>query len=61
MNFDQAFDTLLEREGGYSDHAADHRSGFVVLAYHKGLLLRPAVCKVLDPLNVDFERQVIRV
>ena len=23
MNFDQAFDTLLEHEGGYSDHAAD--------------------------------------
>lgn len=23
MNFDQAFDTLLKHEGGYSDHAAD--------------------------------------
>ena len=23
MNFDQAFDALLEHEGGYSDHAAD--------------------------------------
>ena len=23
MNFDQAFDKLLEHEGGYSDHAAD--------------------------------------
>lgn len=57
--------TLADPDGpqfGYSeDSPANHRSGFVVLTYHKGLLLRPAVCKVLDPLNVDFERQVIRV
>jgi hypothetical protein len=57
--------TLADPEGpqfGYSeDSPANHRSGFLVLTYHKGLLLRPAVCKVLDESHVDFERKVIRV
>lgn len=57
--------TLADPDGpqfSYSeDSPTNHRSGFVVLTYHKGMLLRPAVCKVLDPLNVDFERQVISV
>jgi hypothetical protein len=57
--------TLADPEGpqfGYLEDApANHRSGFLVLTYHKGLLLRPAVCKVLDESHVDFERQVIKV
>jgi hypothetical protein len=57
--------TLADPEGPQFSYAEDsplnHRSGFAVLTYHKGQLLRPAICKVLDPLTVDFERQVIRV
>ena len=57
--------TLADPEGpqfGYSeDSPANHRSGFLVLTYHKGLLLRPAICKVLSETEVDFERQVIKV
>ena len=57
--------TLADPDGpqfSYSeDSPANHRSGFVVLTYHKGMLLRPAVCKVMTEDTVDFERQVIRV
>jgi hypothetical protein len=57
--------TLADPEGpqfGYSeDSPANHRSGFAVLTYHKGLLLRPSICKVMDENTVDFERQVIKV
>ena len=57
--------TLADPEGpqfSYSeDSPANHRSGFLVLTYHKGLLLRPAICKVLSEDSVDFERQVIKV
>ena len=57
--------TLADPDGPQFSYAEDspanHRSGFVVLTYHKGLLLRPAVCKVLDENTVDFERQVITV
>lgn len=57
--------TLADPEGPQFSYAEDspanHRSGFLVLTYHKGLLLRPAICKVLDENHVDFERQVIKV
>jgi len=57
--------TLADPDGPQFSYAEDspanHRSGFVVLTYHKGLLLRPAICKVLDETHVDFERQVIKV
>ena len=57
--------TLADPEGpqfGYAeDSPSDHRSGFAVLTYHKGVLLYPALCRVLDEHHVDFERQVIKV
>lgn len=57
--------TLADPDGpqfGYSeDSPANHRSGFLVLTYHNGLLLRPSVCKVINEEHVDFERRVIKV
>lgn len=57
--------TLADPEGpqfGYAeDSPSNHRSGFLVLTYHKGLLLRPSICKVMDEEHVDFERRVIKV
>jgi hypothetical protein len=57
--------TLADPEGPQFSYAEDsplnHRSGFAVLTYHDGMLLRPAICKVLDDTHVDFERKVIRV
>ena len=57
--------TLADPDGPQFSYAEDspanHRSGFIVLTYHNGLLLRPAVCKVLDENTVDFERQAIKV
>jgi len=57
--------TLADPEGPQFSYAEDspanHRSGFLVLTYHKGILLRPSVCRVLDENHVDFERRVIKV
>lgn len=57
--------TLADPDGpqfSYAEDApANHRSGFLVLTYHKGILLRPSVCRVLDENHVDFERRVIKV
>jgi hypothetical protein len=57
--------TLADPDGPQFSYAEDspanHRSGFLVLTYHNGLLLRPAVCKVIDEHHVDFERKVIKV
>jgi hypothetical protein len=57
--------TLADPDGPQFSYAEDspanHRSGFLVLTYHNGLLLRPAVCKVIDEHHVDFERKAIKV
>jgi len=57
--------TLADPDGpqfSYSeDSPANHRSGFAVLTYHKGELLRPALCRVIAEGVVDFERRAIQV
>lgn len=57
--------TLADPDGPQFSYGEDspmnHRSGFAVLTYHKGILLRPAICRVLSETEVDFERRVIQV
>lgn len=43
------------------DNPVNWRSGFVVLTYHKGKLLWPEVCAVVDKNHVQFRGQIIRV
>ena len=43
------------------DNPLNHRSGFVVLTFHKGMLLWPEVVRVIDDESFEFRGQVIRV
>jgi hypothetical protein len=57
--------TMSDPYGEHADYAEDnplnHRSGFVVLTFHKGRLLWPEICHVLDADHVEFRGQVIKV
>jgi hypothetical protein len=43
------------------DGFTDWRSGFAVATFHKGQLLWPELCRVMDERHVDFRGQVIEV
>jgi len=43
------------------DSPKNHRSGFAVLTYHKGVLLTPEVARVIDDSSIDFRGQIVQV
>lgn len=43
------------------DNPTNHRSGFIVLTFHKGRLLWPEIVHVIGPGEVEFRGSVIRV
>lgn len=43
------------------DNPLNHRSGFIVLTFRKGVLLWPEVCAVVDEKHVQFRGELIRV
>lgn len=43
------------------DNPLNHRSGFVVATFHKGMLLWPEVCRVIDEKNAEFRGQILSV
>lgn len=43
------------------DNPVNWRSGFVVLTFHKGKLLWPEVCAVINQKTVEFRGQILRV
>ena len=56
--------TLAEPNGEHvvdysEDNPKNHRSGFVVLTYHKGQLLPPEVCEVRDDLGAVFRGRIV--
>ena len=58
--------TLAEPYGPqFRDYTEDaprsHRSGFVILSFHKGKLLWPEIVSVLDDSHVDFRGSVVPV
>ena len=57
--------TLAEPHGPHADYVEDnplnHRSGFAVLTFHKGRLLMPELCAVVDKDHVQFRGQLIKV
>ena len=57
--------TLADPTGPQFDYAEDnpmnHRSGFVVLTFHKGRLLWPEICAVIDDSHVEFRGRVWNV
>lgn len=57
--------TLAEPDGPQFDYNEDnpknHRSGFVVLTFHKGKLLWPEIVSVFDRNSVEFRGSVIKV
>lgn len=57
--------TLSDPYGEHADYSEDnplnHRSGFIVLTFHKGILLWPEVVAVVDKDHVQFRGEVIRV
>lgn len=57
--------TLMDPNGPQTEYNEDnplnHRSGFIVLSFHKGILLQPEVCRVLGEDTIDFRGKVIKV
>jgi hypothetical protein len=57
--------TLADPYGPQFEYAEDnplnHRSGFVVLTFHKGRLMWPEIVRVLDDKHIEFRGQVIAV
>lgn len=57
--------TLADPYGEHADYSEDnplnHRSGFIVLTFHNGMLLWPEVCRVVDNEHVEFRGEVIPV
>lgn len=57
--------TLAEPQGDHAmyteDNPLNHRSGFVVLTFHKGILLWPEIVRVVDLEHVDFRGKLIKV
>lgn len=57
--------TLADPYGDHADYTEDsplnHRSGFVVLTFHKHRLLWPEIAAVLDEDHIQFRGKVIKV
>lgn len=59
MNFDQAFDTLLGHEGGYSNHAAD-TGGETMWGVTKAVAKENGYTGPMRDLPVDFAKAIYR-
>lgn len=57
--------TLSDPYGSHTDYGEDnplnHRSGGIVLTFHRGKLLVPEIFQVVDENNIQFRGKVIRV
>jgi hypothetical protein len=57
--------TLAEPYGPHTEYTEDnplnHRSGFVVLTFARGILLWPEIVRVVDENHVDFRGKLIEV
>ena len=57
--------TLMDPYGPQAEYTEDnplnHRSGFVVLTFHKGILLHPEIVKVIGEDAIEFRGQVINL
>lgn len=43
------------------DNPFNHRSGFVILSFHKGKLLWPEIVRVVDQDHIEFRGKIIKV